>query len=68
MMTDNALAQLLHAAQVCDGLVKGLKHPDWPVEAWEGLRRLVLMTMQWTVASPGAARGRTVVPRLALGG
>jgi len=68
MMTDSALAQLLHAAQVCDGLVKGLKHPDWPVEAWEGLRRLVLMTTQWTVASPGAARGRTAVTRLALGG
>ena len=67
LITDNALAQLLHAAQVCDGLVKGLRHPDWPVEAWDGLKRLVLMTMQSTAPSPGAARGRTVVTRLALG-
>lgn len=67
MISDNALAQLLHAAQVCDGLVKGLKHPDWPADAWDGLKRLMLMTMQWTAASPGTARGRTMVARLALG-
>ena len=24
--------QLLDAAQVCDGIVKGLKHPDWPTD------------------------------------
>ena len=30
LLGDNTLAQLLDAAQVCDGLVKGLKHPDWP--------------------------------------
>ncbi|HJV61656.1 MAG TPA: DNA polymerase III subunit delta [Albitalea sp.] len=52
LFTDNALAQLLHAAQVCDGLVKGLKHPDWPQEPWEGLKRLVLMTVQCTAAGP----------------
>jgi DNA polymerase-3 subunit delta len=68
LITDNALAQLLHAAQVCDGLVKGLRHPDWPAEAWDGLKRLVLMTMQSTAPSAGAARSRTVVTRLALGG
>ncbi|HEX6706889.1 MAG TPA: DNA polymerase III subunit delta [Albitalea sp.] len=67
LFTDNALAQLLHAAQVCDGLVKGLKHPDWPQDPWEGLKRLVLMTVQWTAAAPGAGRGRTAAPRLALG-
>ncbi|HEV7912666.1 MAG TPA: DNA polymerase III subunit delta [Albitalea sp.] len=65
LMTDNALAQLLHAAQVCDGLVKGLKYPDWPLDPWEGLKRLVLMAMQSTAAAPG--RGRSVAPRLALG-
>ncbi|HUG25977.1 DNA polymerase III subunit delta [Piscinibacter sp.] len=67
LFTDNALAQLLHAAQVCDGLVKGLKHPDWPLEPWDGLKRLVLMTAQCTAVAPGSARGRTVVQRLALG-
>jgi DNA polymerase-3 subunit delta len=54
-LTADALAQLLHAAQVCDGLVKGLKHPEWPLEPWEALKRLVLMTVQWT-SSPAEAR------------
>ena len=67
LITDNAMAELLHAAQVCDGLVKGLKHPDWPQDAWEGLKRLVLMTVQCTSVAPSGARGRSVVPRLALG-
>lgn len=61
----NTLAQLLDAAQVCDGLVKGLKHPDWPQEPWDALKRLVLMLVQQTAALPAAGRGRTA--RLALG-
>jgi DNA polymerase-3 subunit delta len=69
LMTDNALAQLLHAAQLCDGLVKGLKHPDWPLDPWDGLKRLVLMTVQWTAAAPPGQRSRTLSqPRLALEG
>jgi DNA polymerase-3 subunit delta len=52
LFTDNALAQLLHAAQVCDGLVKGLRHPGWPAAPWEGLKRLALMTLQCTAAAP----------------
>jgi DNA polymerase-3 subunit delta len=66
LFTDNALAQLLHAAQVCDGLVKGLKNPDWPMEPWEGLKRLVLMALECSAAAPGAGRGHVVAPRLAL--
>ena len=62
LVSDNALAQLLHAAQVCDGLVKGLKHPDWPLDPWEGLKRLALMTLQCTAA----ARASATLPRLAL--
>jgi DNA polymerase-3 subunit delta len=61
LLTDNAIAQLVEAAQVCDGLAKGLKHPDWPFDAWEGLKRLVLMLVQWTAS--GSPR-KTV--RLAL--
>ena len=67
MLTDHTVAHLLDAAQVCDGLVKGLKHPDWPHDPWDGLRRLVLMLVQHTSAVPAAgARGRVVVQRLAL--
>ena len=68
LLTDSALAQMLHAAQICDGLIKGLKHPDWPLEPWDGLRRLVLMALQSTSTTSTQARGRAVVvpPRLAL--
>ena len=54
LLTDNLLTELLHAAQICDGLVKGLKHPEWPLDPWQGLRRLVLMAAQCTRApAPG---------------
>lgn len=51
---DQTLASLLHAAQVCDGLVKGLQQPDWPSDPWDALKRLVLMITQHT--APGAPR------------
>jgi DNA polymerase-3 subunit delta len=64
--TDGALAELLAAAQVCDGLVKGLPHPDWPADAWEALKRLVLMTCE-RLAPPAARRaGSGAGTRLAL--
>lgn len=37
------LEQLVEAAHVCDGLVKGLKHPQWPTDPWAGLQRLALL-------------------------
>jgi len=46
MLTDNTMAHLVEAAQVCDGLVKGLRHPDWPDDPWDGLKRLVLMVCE----------------------
>jgi DNA polymerase-3 subunit delta len=52
---DHALARLVHAASICDGLIKGLRHPDWPAEPWDGLRRLVLMTMD--LVAPPSPRG-----------
>ena len=51
------LLQLVEAAQICDGLVKGLRHPGWPVDAWAGLQRLALLLVE-----ASASRG----PRLAL--
>ncbi|MFM2052873.1 MAG: hypothetical protein RL456_910 [Pseudomonadota bacterium] len=42
----DALAELVAAAHVCDGIVKGLRDPAWPGEPWAALRRLVLMTAQ----------------------
>ena len=62
LLSDDAVAQLLDAAHVCDGLVKGLKHPDWPDDPWQALKRLVLMLVERT--APSSARSST---RLALG-
>lgn len=61
LFTDNVLVQLVDAAQICDGLAKGLRHPDWPLDAWAGLRKLVLMVMQHTVpAKPRETGARSV--------
>jgi DNA polymerase-3 subunit delta len=38
--------RLVSAAAECDGVLKGLKHPRWPDEPWDALRRLVLMMLQ----------------------
>ena len=38
-----ALAALLTAAHKVDGIVKGLKQPDWPVSGWQSLHRLAGM-------------------------
>jgi DNA polymerase-3 subunit delta len=37
-----ALADLLQSAHVVDGIVKGLKQPDWPASGWQALHRLAL--------------------------
>ncbi len=61
LLSESTLAHLLEAAHVCDGLVKGLKHPDWPLDPWEGLKRLVLMLAEQT-----ARVGTRPIARLAL--
>ncbi|MEK8047319.1 DNA polymerase III subunit delta [Ideonella margarita] len=60
-----ALARLVDAASICDGLVKGLRHPDWPGDAWDGLRRLVLLTLD-TLAPAQTPRGQAMRPPMAL--
>jgi DNA polymerase-3 subunit delta len=50
-----SLVGLLDAASLCDGIVKGLKHPRWPLDPWAALRRLLLMSLDAT-AAPGGAR------------
>ncbi|MFY9512369.1 MAG: DNA polymerase III subunit delta [Rubrivivax sp.] len=58
-LAGHQLQHLLEAASVCDGIVKGLRHPGWPADAWGALKQLVLMTLQ-------AANSRAGAPRLAL--
>ena len=35
-----AVARLLRSAHTVDGIVKGLKVPDWPADGWQALQRL----------------------------
>ncbi len=67
LLDELSVGRWLVAAQVCDGLVKGLKHPDWPVDPWDGLRRLALMVLGCTAAAvPQDRSGRRSPANLAL--
>ena len=57
LVGDATVAHWLEAAHVCDGLVKGLVHPDWPAEPWQGLKRLVLLMVEATARLPAGTRG-----------
>jgi DNA polymerase-3 subunit delta len=66
-LADHQLAHLVEAASTCDGIIKGLKHPEWPLDAWAALKRLMLLTMQQVVSSGSAAsRSPAPSPRLQL--
>jgi len=41
-LSATALDKLLQAAHQVDGIVKGLKVPEWPNEPWQALQRLAL--------------------------
>ncbi|MBC7376807.1 MAG: DNA polymerase III subunit delta [Burkholderiaceae bacterium] len=41
-LSEVALSNLLHSAHQVDGIVKGLKQPDWPADGWQSLHRLAL--------------------------
>ena len=56
-----ALEQLLQAAHQVDGIVKGLKQPDWPGSGWQALHRLALQLCTACAAEPAAA---SRMPRL----
>lgn len=51
--------RLVGAASECDGVLKGLRHPQWPAEPWDALRRLVLMVLQ--ALRPEGARSGLVL-------
>jgi DNA polymerase-3 subunit delta len=41
-MSEARLNGLLQAAHQVDGIVKGLKAPDWPTDPWQALHRLAV--------------------------
>ena len=49
--SDAALARLLQSAHIVDGIVKGLKQPDWPQDGWQALQRLALQLCRLTSAA-----------------
>ena len=46
------LARLLHGAHAVDGIVKGLKVPDWPTDGWQALQRLALALARVCAQAP----------------
>jgi DNA polymerase III subunit delta len=40
------LSRLLQAAHTVDGIVKGLRHPDWPTDPWQALVQLARQLCQ----------------------
>lgn len=55
-LSATAAENLLHSAHVVDGIVKGLRAPGWPTDAWQALHRLALQLCQECIAQqpPGA--------------
>ena len=51
-LSDSALSTLLQAAHQVDGIVKGLKQPDWPANPWQALARLATMLCGLCAAAP----------------
>lgn len=42
-LSETALARLLQAAHQVDGIIKGLKQPNWPTDGWQALQRLAML-------------------------
>jgi len=58
-LTSTALDKLLYSAHLVDGIVKGLKVPDWPAGGWQALHRLAFaLCQECMVASRPAAAQR----------
>ncbi len=65
-LAEHQLAHLVEAASICDGIIKGLKHPEWPIDAWAALKRLMLLTLQQVASSASTAPRGTSAPRIQL--
>ncbi len=54
-LSDASLCSLLQAAHQVDGIVKGLKQPDWPANGWQALHRLAMQLCQACGVQPSNA-------------
>ena len=57
-LSEATLARWLQAAHLVDGIIKGLKRPDWPLDNWQALQRLALMVCHECQVQPAVQRGR----------
>ena len=55
-LSEATLGQLLQAAHQVDGIVKGLKQPDWPTDNWQALHRLAMMLCRHCIVPLAAPR------------
>ena len=61
-ISEATLASLLQAAHKVDGIVKGLKQPDWPADGWQALHRLAGLLCA-SCAAPQAGRSPSPMQR-----
>ncbi|MBT9506386.1 DNA polymerase III subunit delta [Rhodoferax sp.] len=57
-LSDVDLLNLLQAAHQVDGIVKGLKQPDWPTDGWQALHRLALQLCSRCAVQTSSLRTR----------
>ena len=55
-LSSAVLNQLLQSAHLVDGIVKGIKSPEWPTDAWQALHRLAFALCRECSLAPVAAR------------
>ncbi|MBX3585145.1 MAG: DNA polymerase III subunit delta [Ramlibacter sp.] len=58
-LTPVAIDNLLHSAHLVDGIVKGLKAPDWPTEGWQALQRLAMQLCRECTVQQGPSPRRS---------
>ncbi len=51
-LSDTMLAKLLRSAHQVDGVVKGIKSPDWPGDPWQALHQLALLMSRQCMPKP----------------
>lgn len=51
-LKSGTLDKMLVSAHQVDGIVKGLKAPDWPSDSWQALQRLALRLCRLCMAGP----------------
>ena len=61
-LSDAVLSELLASAHVVDGIVKGLKQPDWPSTGWQALHRLALQLCALCTSAPATPAAQRVAP------